>query len=1103
MTTTFAFNQQGGLPFARRDHLLDLVPSPFLNNEFVYPTYAVESTVKVRNYAYSIIVSATRENGERIKLLLVNIPIVFHVKEDYNIRFTLDLLKSLGISDSQITRIKAKDGRGYSKEESTFLEIRCTNMYLRKNAIKKLGEHRIDTFTNMTGSYVNSYLMLTQSSVSDWIFIKIATYNDGFYIVNSNDYNVVNKPLSDGGFIERPLPKLLILSYDIEVFSSTGEFPQAGNPHDEIFMIAGGIGRYDDPEPLVKYCIVNVDLRSKWREDLGHLIVCENEAELLLAFATLIKESAPEFIVAFNNYQFDDNYIYNRCLHHNIFDLFIQTATYLPLEFITYKNKEINYSMFIKTPEIKIESNRSIKVNSIAIPGVNNLDMFLLLLKDNPKNEILESHALKSYLNMFNLPSKLDMPIHIMNAAYAERDIEKLVEVCDYCIVDGLSCQRLQYVKGYVNYLFALAHVSFCQFIDCVLRATGFKVKNNIYFQGSTMKYVYNDTFRGSSNGKYEGALVLDPVKGIHKVSPVFVPDFASLYPSIMRALNISSETLLTDAKTIDQLEEEGYGLFKYDININNTIHSIAFLRYHPDGSLYRSVYCSCLEFYAKERKRYKKLMAIAEDSGEKLKAKDYNGKQLAVKVIMNTFYGLLGDANFPLYEVLIASTITSMGRECLLTAKEVASSLGFEIIYGDTDSIFIAPHVEGEDKLKKTAEIAENTIVIINNKIKELTGTDHIKMEFDKLLWPLVMLGKKCYYGTAYDVNTLKKKSEVYFSGVVTAKRGNTKYAKEVVNKVIEETLDLTSTETLREIVENAVIRLDDEIRSQPLEKFELYGKFNKGKASSVAKFVEDCIATYALLPPSISGDIRRAYTPPKPGEYFLYVVTSPHDNYTSEGKVRKDKKSGKMVLIDVFKMSNECKLDYSYYMEGIIKKLARFIHSDLDEDGVEDDEDDDFETKKKKDSAKQDKAVKYLISKVEEKVTTAHHASVRKHRKAIETAYMKGGFPRTIEIFKQMFDNPPPIVGTSYTERVINIVKSRDEKEFATKRDEDESREMQELFIKHTKVTKKKEDMIKNLYQKYTSLLQHQDLAAEFDDVDRLLEQWLQDVEQTFSKI
>src|SRR5918994_1770704 len=126
---------------------------------------------------------------------------------------------------------------------------------------------------------------------------------------------------------------------------------------------------------------------------------------------------------------------------------------------------------------------------------------------------------------------------------------------------------------------------------------------------------------------KYRGGLVVEPTLGIH--FNVIVVDFASLYPSIIKVHNLSYETV-------------------------NCIHS------------------SCKNNSAQH---------IAETSHWICKEN---------KVILNASYGVMGAEIFPLYCLPVADATAAIGRSTISKTIEKCKETGIDIIYGDTDSLFL-----------------------------------------------------------------------------------------------------------------------------------------------------------------------------------------------------------------------------------------------------------------------------------------------------------------------------------------------------------------------------------------------------------------------------
>jgi len=63
---------------------------------------------------------------------------------------------------------------------------------------------------------------------------------------------------------------------------------------------------------------------------------------------------------------------------------------------------------------------------------------------------------------------------------------------------------------------------------------------------------------------------------------------------------------------------------------------------------------------------------------------------QLTLKVLLNASYGVMGAESFDLYCPPVAEAVTAIGRHVITRTIEKAESLGIDVVYGDTDSIFL-----------------------------------------------------------------------------------------------------------------------------------------------------------------------------------------------------------------------------------------------------------------------------------------------------------------------------------------------------------------------------------------------------------------------------
>jgi DNA polymerase-2 len=149
-----------------------------------------------------------------------------------------------------------------------------------------------------------------------------------------------------------------------------------------------------------------------------------------------------------------------------------------------------------------------------------------------------------------------------------------------------------------------------------------------------------------------QGGHVLEPVTGLHR--NVWVFDFKSLYPSLMRTFNIDPLSYVADAPP--------------DLDLIRT----------PGGAFRRepAILPRLLDELFPRRDAAKK-------AGDDVASH-------AIKILMNSFYGVLGTPACRFYNPALANSITGMGKEMLLWSKHWFESAGFKVLYGDTDSLFV-----------------------------------------------------------------------------------------------------------------------------------------------------------------------------------------------------------------------------------------------------------------------------------------------------------------------------------------------------------------------------------------------------------------------------
>jgi DNA polymerase I len=224
----------------------------------------------------------------------------------------------------------------------------------------------------------------------------------------------------------------------------------------------------------------------------------------------------------------------------------------------------------------------------------------------------------------------------------------------------------------------------------------------------------------------YEGGAVFDPITGVKE--NVSVLDLASLYPMSMVTINASPETKVGD---------------DYDGPTYHAPNGTKF-RKEPDGIIRTMV-----DDLLAEREEKKSLRN--EFSPKEKEYEQYDRQQAAVKVIMNSLYGVLGWDRFRLYDKEMGSAVTATGREVIRYTEEVVSGMNYQIVYGDTDSVMLelGGDVTKEEAVEKSFDIEERVNESYDEFAEDRLGAEEhrFEIEFEKLYRRFFQAGKKKRY--------------------------------------------------------------------------------------------------------------------------------------------------------------------------------------------------------------------------------------------------------------------------------------------------------------------------------------------------------------------
>ncbi|WP_226040993.1 DNA-directed DNA polymerase [Natrinema sp. DC36] len=293
---------------------------------------------------------------------------------------------------------------------------------------------------------------------------------------------------------------------------------------------------------------------------------------------------------------------------------------------------------------------------------------------------------------------------------------------------------------------------------------------------------------------EYEGGAVFEPITGVKE--NVTVLDLKSLYPMCMTTINASPETRVDP----DEYDGETY--------VAPTRPEPTHFRKEPDGVMREMIN----ELLAEREEKKSQRNEYEPGSRE---YEQYDRQQGAVKVIMNSLYGVSGWEQFRLYDKDAASAITATGREVIEFTDTAAGELDYTVAYGDTDSVMLelGPDVSKEEALEQSFEIEE----YINGRYddfarEDLNAEEHrFQIEFEKLYRRFFQAGKKKRYAghitwkEGKDVNNVDIVGFEYQRSDIApitkevqhrviemiVREGDVEGAKEYVNGIIEDVLD------------------------------------------------------------------------------------------------------------------------------------------------------------------------------------------------------------------------------------------------------------------------------------------------------------------------
>lgn len=332
-------------------------------------------------------------------------------------------------------------------------------------------------------------------------------------------------------------------------------------------------------------------------------------------------------------------------------------------------------------------------------------------------------------------------------------------------------------------------------FYSVFARGSQFKVESLMFRLAKPENFLLVSPSRkqvGSQNALECLPLVMEPQSAFYP-DPVLVLDFQSLYPSVMIAYNYCYSTFLGRVVSWQGRNKMGFTDYQRQQGLLELLKD--HVNIAPNGIIYvkpsirKSLLAKMLGEILETRVMVKSGMKI--DKDDITLQRLLNNRQLALKLIANVTYGYTSasfSGRMPCSE--IADSIVQTGRETLEKAIAYIHSIerwGAEVVYGDTDSLFVSLKGRTRDEAFDIGEEISKAITSINPR--------PVKLKFEKVYHPCILLAKKRYVGFKYE-NRKQKVPDFDAKGIETVRRDGTPAEQKIEEralKILFRTADLS----------------------------------------------------------------------------------------------------------------------------------------------------------------------------------------------------------------------------------------------------------------------------------------------------------------------
>lgn len=517
----------------------------------------------------------------------------------------------------------------------------------------------------------------------------------------------------------------------------------------------------EQEDPIIMMSLAtNTGLKKvlTWKKPTGdfeYVEVLEDEKAVLLRFSEIVNSEDPDILVGYNTDNFDFPYIVER-----------------------QKKLDIKLPLGRDGSPVKMDSRRG--QSEAQLKGRVHMDLYWIIRRSVKLNSYVLENVVFEVLGK----KKEKLSAELL-WKYWDEGGKELDKVIIYSMEDAESTLELS--EEFLPFYFELTRLV-GQPPHMVSRMTAGQLVEWLLMRESTNR---NELIPNRAGGAefakrraetYTGGYVKEPKKGLSEDIAVF--DFRSLYPSIIITHNIDPSTFERGGKS----------------EVPGTDYSF---------SKEKGFIPAILENIIDRRMDIKREMKAEKDG---VKKKILDAEQQALKILANSFYGYMAYPRARWYKNECAESVAALARMYIQEVMSVAEEkFGFEVIYGDTDSLFIVAPGK-KDKINEFLKHINDTLPGI------------LELEYEGFYKRGIFVTKKRYALIGED-------DRITIKGLEFVRRDWTPLTRTTQREVLEVLLKEASPEKATEIVRKVIERVKK--REVSLADLTLYTQLTKSISS------------------------------------------------------------------------------------------------------------------------------------------------------------------------------------------------------------------------------------------------------------------------------